>query len=60
MDSWMMLSEGGQELCSGLQLPAEKARDAAQRRANDIGAPIELVKHGERNGEWFDPEVLEP
>lgn len=55
MDSWMFLTMDGNELSSGYQGTEDQARAVAQRKANDIGAPVEFCR-GTEDGEVVEPE----
>lgn len=58
MESWSMyVAENGNELTAGMQLPAHKARETAQRTADRIGQAVELVQAGKRKGEVFEPDA---
>jgi hypothetical protein len=58
METWAMYTAGeGSELTRGMQAPAHKARETAQRTANRIGRAVELIEEGARKGELFEPDA---
>ena len=66
MKNWALFhAETGNELTRGWQGYGNQARRMAQRRANELGAAVELIAeselgHGEGAGEPPTGEIVEP